>query len=99
MRTRFNFRRFKEPETPNALGRLVNVAVVVAAAAVVVIVEVVVVVVGVVNGDIGFIVGMTILSVMCFFEMIISSILPPQFLTQLSPVMKLLPLPPQPLYL
>lgn len=46
-----------------------------------------------------FMLGKTILSLMFLFSLITSPILPPQFLTQLSPVWKLLPLPPQPLYL
>ena len=47
----------------------------------------------------GFMVGMTIRSVMCFLDANMCSMRPPQFLTQFSPVMKLLPFPPQPLYL
>lgn len=75
---------------------VVEIDVVVVVAVVVVEVVVVVVVVVVVNS---FMEGMTILSVICFLETIKSSIFPPQFLTQLSPVMKLFPFPPQPLYL
>ena len=48
-----------------------------------------------------FIVGRTRRSVICFVlrRLCWSSTLPPQFLTQFSPVIKLFPLPPQPLNL
>ena len=45
------------------------------------------------------VVGITRTSVMCFLGKIKSSTRPPQFLTQLSPVKKLFPLPPHPPYL
>ena len=76
-----------------------EVVVVVVVAVVVVEVVVVVVLVEVVVVVSSFMEGMTILSVICFLETIKSSIFPPQFLTQLSPVMKLFPFPPHPLYL
>ena len=76
---------------------MVVVEIVVVVVVAVVVVEVVVVLVVVVVNS--FMEGMTILSVICFLETIKSSIFPPQFLTQLSPVMKLFPFPPHPLYL
>ena len=44
----------------------------------------------------GFCVGMTSLSVICFLGCAKSSMAPPQFFWQLTPVMKLFPFPPQP---
>ena len=78
---------------------MVVVEIVVVVVVAVVVVEGVVVLVLVVVVVNSFMEGMTILSVICFLETIKSSIFPPQFLTQLSPVMKLFPFPPHPLYL